>query len=176
MRRLAIVLFLVCVATTAVAKDVYLSIGGSAGKFRTDARIFNPSYEKAIVITARYLPIGNSDNTMHNVHGMPDTNREFNFGQVVAGLKNTVTFTTPEVMIPFKCDVHSWMNAYVGVVNHPYFAVTGNGGTFELKTVPPGTYTIEAWHEKLGRQTQSVTVAEKDAKDVNFTFKVGATQ
>jgi hypothetical protein len=120
------------------------------------------------------LEIGNSDNTMHNVHGMPETNREFNFGQVVAGMKNTVTFTAPEVMVPFKCDVHSWMNAYVGVVNHPYFAVTGNGGKFELKTVPPGTYTIEAWHEKLGRQTQSVTLGEKDNKEITFTFKVGA--
>ena len=118
------------------------------------------------------LEIGNSDNTMHNVHGMPETNREFNFGQVVAGMKNTVTFTAPEVMIPFKCDVHSWMYAYIGVVNHPYFAVTGNGGTFELKTVPPGTYTIEAWHEKLGRQTQSVTLGEKESKELTFTFKV----
>ena len=75
-------------------------------------------------------------------------------GQVIAGIKNTVSFTAPEVMIPFKCDVHSWMNAYIGVVSHPYFAVTDKAGTFELKTVPPGTYTIEAWHEKLGRQTQ----------------------
>jgi hypothetical protein len=120
------------------------------------------------------LEIINSDNTMHNVHGMPETNREFNFGQVVAGMKNTVTFTTPEVMIPFKCDVHAWMHAYIGVVNHPYFAVTGSGGTFELKTLPPGTYTIEAWHEKLGRQTQSVTLGEKDSKDVVFTFKAAA--
>lgn len=120
------------------------------------------------------LEIVNSDNTMHNVHGMPETNREFNFGQVIAGLKNTVSFTAPEVMIPFKCDVHSWMNAYIGVVNHPYFAVTGNGGKFELKTIPPGTYTIEAWHEKLGRQTQSVTLGEKDNKDITFTFKAGA--
>ncbi|HYT69525.1 MAG TPA: hypothetical protein VEL51_24110 [Vicinamibacterales bacterium] len=118
------------------------------------------------------LEIINSDNTMHNVHGMPETNREFNFGQVVAGLKNTVTFTTPEVMIPFKCDVHGWMYAYVGAVSHPYFAVSGAGGKFELKTIPPGTYTIEAWHEKLGRQTQTVTLGEKDKKDITFTFKV----
>ena len=122
------------------------------------------------------LEVSNSDETLHNVHGMPRANREFNQGQPIVGMKNTVTFTAPEVMIPFKCDVHSWMSAYVGAVSHPYFAVTGKEGTFELKAVPPGTYTIEAWHEKLGRQTQSVTVAEKDAKDVNFTFKLGATQ
>ncbi len=117
------------------------------------------------------LEIVNSDNTMHNVHGMPQTNREFNFGQPLAGVKNSVTFTTPEVLIPFKCDVHSWMNAYIGVVDHPYFAVTANGGKFELRAIPPGTYTIEAVHEKLGRQAQTVTLGEKDSKDVTFTFK-----
>ena len=120
------------------------------------------------------LEVGNSDNTLHNVHGMPAANREFNFGQVVAGLKNTVTFNAPEVMIPFKCDVHNWMHAYIGVVAHPYFAVSDKAGTFELNTVPPGTYTIEAWHEKLGRQTQTVTLGEKESKDVTFTFKVTA--
>ena len=118
------------------------------------------------------LEISNSDPTLHNVHGMPQTNREFNFGQVIAGIKNTVSFTAPEVMIPFKCDVHSWMTAHIGVVNHPYFAVSGGGGKFELKTIPPGTYTIEAWHEKLGVKTQSVTLGEKDSKDITFTFKV----
>lgn len=125
------------------------------------------------VRVAQPLQISNSDNTLHNIHAMPQTNREFNRGQMVAGLKDTVSFTAPEVMIPFKCDVHSWMNAYVGVVDHPYFAVTGGGGKFELKAVPPGTYTVEAWHEKLGRQTQTVTLGEKDSKDISFTFKVG---
>ena len=120
------------------------------------------------------LEVSNSDETLHNVHGMPETNREFNQGQPIVGMKNTVAFTAPEVMIPFKCDVHAWMSAYVGVVSHPYFAVTDKAGTFELRTVPPGTYTIEAWHEKLGRQTQSVTLGEKDSKDVTFTFKATA--
>jgi len=126
------------------------------------------------VRVAQPLDIVNSDSTMHNVHGMPETNREFNFGQPVPGMKQSVTFTAPEVMIPFKCDVHAWMNAYIGVVNHPYFAVTGSGGKFELKTIPPGTYTIEAWHEKLGRQQQSITLGEKESKDITFTFKVPA--
>ena len=117
------------------------------------------------------LEVSNSDETMHNVHGMPETNREFNQGQPVVGMKNTVAFTAPEVMIPFKCDVHGWMIAYVGVVSHPYFAVTDKAGTFELKTIPPGTYEVEAWHEKLGRQTQTVTLGEKDSKEITFTFK-----
>ncbi len=120
------------------------------------------------------LEVVNSDSTLHNVHGMPETNREFNVGQPVPGMKNTVTFTTPEVLIPFKCDVHSWMHAYIGVVSHPYFAVSGGGGKFELKNIPPGTYTIEAVHEKLGRQSQQVTLGDKDAKTLTFTFKPAA--
>jgi galactose mutarotase-like enzyme len=74
-------------------------------------------------------------------------------------------------MVHFKCDVHSWMSAYVGVMAHPYFAVSAGGGKFELKNLPAGTYTIEAWHEKLGTQTQQVTLGEKETKDVSFTFK-----
>jgi len=117
------------------------------------------------------LEVSNSDSTLHNVHGMPKDNREFNQGQAVAGIKNTLTFDTPEVLIPFKCDVHSWMYAYVGVVDHPYFAVTRDGGKFELRGLPPGTYSIEAVHEKLGRQSLPITLGEKDAKELTFTFK-----
>jgi plastocyanin len=117
------------------------------------------------------LEIVNSDPTLHNIHALPKVNSEFNVGQPVEGMKNTHTFTAKEVMVPFKCDVHGWMNAYVGVLDHPYFAVTADGGRFELKTLPPGTYTIEAWHERLGAQSQSVTVGEKETKDVTFTFK-----
>ena len=102
---------------------------------------------------------------------MPKANREFNNGQPIQGMKNDPHLHTKEVMVPFKCDVHGWMNAYVGVLDHPYFAVTGRDGKFELKGLPPGTYTIEAWHEKLGRQTQSVTIGAKEAKEVTFTFK-----
>ena len=117
------------------------------------------------------LEVSNSDDTLHNVHGMPRDNREFNQGQPLKGIKHTVTFDTPEVLIPFKCDVHAWMNAYVGVVDHPYFAVTGSGGAFELRGLPPGTYSIEAVHEKLGRQSQSITLGEKASKELTFTFK-----
>jgi hypothetical protein len=73
-------------------------------------------------------------------------------------------------MVPFKCDVHGWMNAYVGVLDHPYFAVTKEDGSFELKGLPPGTYTIEAWHERLGATTQSVTLAAKESKEISFSF------
>ena len=117
------------------------------------------------------LEILNSDPTLHNIHALPKNNQEFNNGQPIQGMKMNHSFTAKEVMVPFKCDVHGWMNAYVGVLDHPYFAVTSENGTFELKSLPPGTYTIEAWHEKLGTTTQSVTIAAKDSKEVNFTFK-----
>jgi plastocyanin len=119
------------------------------------------------------LQIVNADNTMHNVHGLPKTNQEFNFSQPVP-MASTVTFTAKEVMIPFKCDVHSWMHSYIGVLDHPYFAVTGDGGKFDLRTVPAGTYTVEAWHEKLGTQTQTVTLGEKENKEITFTFKASS--
>jgi hypothetical protein len=89
-------------------------------------------------------------------------------------MKTEHTFTKPEVMVPFKCDVHGWMNAYVGVLDHPYFAVSDASGKFEIPKLPAGTYTIEAWHEKLGAQTQSVTLADSDSKEVTFTFKAAA--
>ncbi len=118
------------------------------------------------------VEIVNSDPTLHNIHALPKANREFNNGQPIQGMKMTHTFTAKEVMVPFKCDVHGWMNAYVAVMDHPYFAVTGNDGTFSLASLPPGTYTIEAWHEKLGASTQSVTIGPKETKDVAFSFKI----
>ena len=117
------------------------------------------------------LQIINSDDTLHNIHGLPKANKEFNQGQPIQGMKMTHTFSTKEVMIPFKCDVHGWMIAWIGVLDHPFYAVTTADGTFSLKGLPPGTYTIEAWHEKLGTQTQTITVGPKETKDVAFTFK-----
>jgi hypothetical protein len=117
------------------------------------------------------LEIVNSDPTLHNIHALPKTNTEFNTGQPIQGMKTEHKFTAKEVMVPFKCDVHGWMNAYVGVLDHPYFAVSDADGKFDLKGVPPGTYTIEAWHEKLGTTTMSVTLAEKGTQEITFTFK-----
>ncbi|MBA3585804.1 MAG: carboxypeptidase regulatory-like domain-containing protein, partial [Gemmatimonadetes bacterium] len=117
------------------------------------------------------IEISNSDDTLHNVHALANVNREFNFGQHIRGMKNTQVFTAREVMVPFKCDVHGWMTSYGGILDHPYYAVTSDGGTFELKNLPAGTYTVEAWHEKMPPQTQTVKVGEKEAKVISFTFK-----
>ncbi len=124
--------------------------------------------------TGQPLEISNSDSTVYNVHAVAKANQEFNQSQPLKGIKHTKTFTAPEVMVHFKCNVHSWMDAYAGVLSHPYYAVTANGGAFKLEDLPPGTYTVEAWHEKLGTQTQSVTVGERESKAITFTFKAAA--
>ncbi len=118
------------------------------------------------------LNIVNSDATLHNIHAIPAANEEFNMGQPIQGMQFDRTFDNVEVMVPFRCDVHGWMNAYVGVLDHPYFAVTGEDGMFDISSLPPGDYVIEAWHEALGTQTQNVTVTTGGTAEVSFTFSV----
>jgi hypothetical protein len=122
------------------------------------------------IMVGQNLEIVNSDDTLHNIHAMPVNNEQFNIGQPVKGLSTTRSFKSPEVMVPFKCDVHKWMNAYGGVLTHPYYNVTGDTGSFEIGNLPPGDYVVEAWHETLGAQTQSVTLGASETKEVNFTF------
>lgn len=116
------------------------------------------------------LEVRNSDDTLHNVHVVAAINEEHNVGQPIKGMRHTFTFRQREVAIPLRCDVHGWMEAYVGVVEHPYFAVTAGGGAFALEGLPPGHYEVEAWHEKLGTRSQQVTVAERERKTIVFTF------
>jgi plastocyanin len=123
------------------------------------------------IMVGQPLRIVNDDNTLHNVHALAKNNSEFNQGQPIQGMQMTHVFSAKEVMVPFKCDVHNWMNAWIGVLDHPFYAVTSADGTFTIKGLPPGTYTIEAWHEKLGTQTQTVTVGAKESKNLAFTFK-----
>jgi len=122
------------------------------------------------VLAGQPIDIVNDDDTLHNVHALPKSNLEFNKSEPYKGARMKQTFTVSETMVRFKCDVHPWMNAYVGVLTHPFYAVTGPDGSFALKGLPPGTYTIEAWHERFGTQTQQVTVADKQAQTVSFAF------
>ncbi len=116
------------------------------------------------------LEIHNSDDTLHNVHALAKNSKEFNLGMPIKGMKLKKTFAKPEVMVKIKCEVHPWMGAYAGVVDNPYYGVTGDDGSFTLKDLPAGEYTLEAWHEKYGPMTQKVTVADQD-QDVSFQFK-----
>jgi plastocyanin len=111
----------------------------------------------------------NDDPTLHNVHSLSKLNPQFNIGQPKQGMKYNTKFVKPEIF-KVKCEVHSWMHAYIGVFSHPFFAVTGDDGSFDLKNLPAGTYTVEAWHEKYGTQTAKVTVDAAGKKTVDFKF------
>ena len=116
------------------------------------------------------LSIRNSDPLLHNVRANATINQPFNMSTPLEGVSFTRTFATREVMVPFKCDVHAWMTAYVGALEHPYFGTTAADGRVVLGNLPPGTYTLEAWHETLGTKTQQVTIAAKELANVTFTF------
>jgi plastocyanin len=116
------------------------------------------------------LKIVNSDETAHNVHAWPEINKGFNVSQSSKGVSHEFSFDKEEVLLPVRCDVHNWMNAFIGVFTHPLAAVSKKGGAYEFK-LPPGTYTITAQHETLGKQDMMVTVAEGGTAELNFTFK-----
>ncbi len=146
---------------------------------------FAPPSEPAVLsqLGCRYIPhvsgmmvdqklkILNDDPTTHNVRTVCEHNSPFNIGQPMKGMEAIKSFENPEVMILFKCDVHKWMSAYIGVLPHPYFCVTGKDGAFSLKGLPAGDYLIEAWHEKLGIQDQKLTVGDHESKEIRFEFR-----
>jgi plastocyanin len=125
-----------------------------------------------VVQVGQPLEIKNSDSTLHNVHAMPTVNSPFNEGQPIQGMVSTKKFDKAEIT-PFKvkCDVHGWMKSFMVVLPHPYHAVSAMNGTFSIANLPPGNYTLVAWHEKYGQQEQQVTVGPKEQKQVSFTFK-----
>ena len=113
----------------------------------------------------------NSDSVLHNLHTLPVENDEFNV-TMPKFLKETIrTFEYAEGMFPIKCDVHPWMGGYVAVLAHPFFDVTEKNGVYEINDLAPGTYTIEAWHEKLGTKTAEVTITGDESKTIDFVFK-----
>lgn len=112
----------------------------------------------------------NDDDTLHNINVQPADNPAFNTGQPVAGMTIEKVFENPEIGIPARCDVHPWMSAYIHVLAHPYFAVTGTDGAFDLGQLPPGEYVVSVWHETLGTQTQTVTVNPGETAELSISF------
>jgi len=157
---------------------VYIQTGLEGKKFEPvpepvvlDQRgcMFSP---RALGIRAgQALKLRNSDKVAHNVHPVPKKNYEWNESQAPGTPDAEHKFARTEVMIPVKCNIHQWMHAYIGVVEHPYFALTGPDGSFELSNVPPGDYTVAVWHEKLGDQTRQVRLAASGSEALDFTFK-----
>jgi plastocyanin len=123
------------------------------------------------VIAGQTIKIVNSDPTTHNIHPTPKDNREWNESQAPSAAALEKTFAREEILLPVKCNQHPWMRMFVNVVKNPFFAVTGPDGKFEIKGLPPGEYTIAFVHEKLPEQDQKVTLAAKDSKTVDVTFK-----
>ncbi|MDP3912054.1 MAG: carboxypeptidase regulatory-like domain-containing protein [Gemmatimonadales bacterium] len=122
------------------------------------------------VMVGQMVEIRNSDPVLHNIKAIATKNRPFNISQPAAGMKTNRTFTAPEVMVALECNVHGWMNAFAGVRPDPFFAVSGADGSYGITGLPPGTYTIEAWHERYGTQTASVTVTGTESKTADLTF------
>ena len=148
------------------------STGASAPAVVLDQKgcVYTPTI--LAVQTGQKIIVKNSDTCIHNVHAKPtvDGNEEHNDVQMPGGADLTYTFPKPEPFLKFQCDVHPWMFAWVTIVDSPYFAVSDKDGKFTIKNVPPGKYTVEAAHRKLGSQTQEIEVKDSNAT-ANFTFE-----
>jgi plastocyanin len=125
------------------------------------------------VVVGQEIEIRNSDDLLHNIHALPFNNKEFNFGQPQKGMTEKKSFTVPEVMVKVKCDIHPWMGAWVGVLEHSYFGVTDAAGKFEIKGLPPGKYTVEVWHEAYKSVTAEVEVKGPTTQNFELTEKKG---
>jgi len=128
------------------------------------------------IMVGQTYKILNSDGILHNLHALPKINSGFNKPMPATIKETSATFDKPEPIFPVKCDVHPWMQAYVGVYTHPFFSVTSTDGKFTISGLDPGTYEITAWHERLGTQTASVTVGASDTKTQNFKFAMPAAK
>jgi plastocyanin len=128
------------------------------------------------IMAGQKLKVTNSDPTAHNVHPSPKSNKEWNQSQPAGAQPILQSFSRAEVVVPVKCNQHPWMKANIGVLKHPLYAVSGENGTFEIKGVPPGTYTLATWHEKYGEKTQSITIGAKETKTQDFAFDASAVK
>jgi hypothetical protein len=123
------------------------------------------------MMVGQSIQINSSDATLHNVHALPKNSKPFNLPFPKAGMSRTQSFSSPEVMVKVRCDVHNWMSAYIGVLDHPFFAVTDDQGRFSIPNLPPGKYEVEAWHEKYGTTAATVTVDPAGSASADFTFE-----
>lgn len=123
------------------------------------------------IMVGQTLKVLNSDFTTHNVHAMASNNHRWNESQPPGAAPFYKKFEHPGIMIPVECNEHPWMKAYVGVVSNPFYGVTGPHGTFTIKNVPPGTYTIEAWTATFGNLEKTVTVRAHETAKLDFTFR-----
>jgi plastocyanin len=123
------------------------------------------------VMAGQTVQIKNDDQTTHNIHPTPKDNREWNESQPPSSPAIEKNFAREEIMLPVKCNQHPWMKMYINVVKNPFYAVTDKSGKYEIKGLPPGDYTIAFVQEKLGEQDQKVTVAAKESKTVDQSFK-----
>ena len=122
------------------------------------------------VMVGQPIEVRNDDPVLHNVRAQSKLGQSFNIAQPVQGMKTTKKLLKQEIGIPMKCDVHFWMTGYLHVLAHPFFAVTGSDGAFTVKGLPAGTYTLEAWHGKLGTKQVIVTVKGDESQSVEFTL------
>ena len=158
---------------------VYVKEGLGDRKFEANKepvtlRQFGCEYSPHVlgIMDGQPLLVKNDDPTNHNIHFLPKINPQLNFSQPKQGMTKELTLKKEDVF-KAKCDVHPWMGCFIKVFDHPFFAVTGKDGTFELKGLPPGSYVIEAWHEKFGTQTMTVEVAVDETKEADLTFEPG---
>lgn len=150
------------------------STGASAAPVTIDQKGCLYSPQISAVQTGQKVIVKNSDQCVHNVHTVSTAgNTEHNDAQMPGGADLTYTFDKPEMFLEFKCDIHPWMFAWVSVFDNPYFDISGKDGTFTIKNVPPGKYTLVAQHRKLGAQTQTIEVSDKNVT-ANFTFNAPA--
>lgn len=162
---------------------VYVKSGLPAGqKFPTPSQPAEIDQEGCLykpqtfgVMTGQKVLIKNSDPVLHNIKAVPKVNRGFNISQPKEGMTSTRTFSKEEVMVPIECNVHGWMHASIAVLDHPFFATSGPDGSFTIKGLPPGTYQVEARHNKLGTKTMSVTVPKAGEAKADFTFSSTAS-
>ncbi len=124
-----------------------------------------------VLMAGQPLRIRNSDDTLHNIHPRPTVNKAFNIGQPRQGMEATRTFEEPELMIPTACEVHPWMRAYISVLAHPFFAVTKEDGSYEIRALPDGEYDVEAVHSQLKNVTGKVSVKDGETSKLDLTFK-----